>query len=524
MLIIGSGPAGVATAYGLRGRKVLLLDVGAMPSQEDSGPQPNLYEMRQGTGSCFQKLIGKNFESLNNIGRDTLLPKLKSPGLRYVVTAPPGAGGICSDSFSGSISYARGGMGSAWGAQLHRYLDDDLAGFPIKAADLTAYYDTLTDLIGICGQEDDLSPYYGPAKNLLPPLALNTLGQDLLATYSRRKGYFQGQGIALGRPRLGVLSTEYRGRKPCDYANQEFFQPQPPHVYTPALTLEELVGRRELDYTPGQLALRYQEYDDRVEVETRNIATGAREKFTAGRLVLAAGALGSAKLALASNDDFTTRLPLLENPVSYIPFLDFSRIGSAQETRSFYTQLNLLYRGPLADQPVMGTFYAIAGILHSDILFDMPLAIRSNIIAAKLTIPATIVLHLWYPSSITPENHLSLGSGNDLKISCRHQMSGALEQHLIRAFRRFGYLSLPSLCQYPSPGNSYHYAGTLPMKAQPSSPYETDPHGRLFGTRRVHVADGACFPALPAKNLSFTIMANAMRIAATIKQELAAGR
>jgi choline dehydrogenase-like flavoprotein len=34
------------------------------------------------------------------------------------------------------------------------------------------------------------------------------------------------------------------------------------------------------------------------------------------------------------------------------------------------------------------------------------------------------------------------------------------------------------------------------------------------------VCDGACFSALPAKNLTFTIMANAIRIAARIGSTL----
>lgn len=523
MLIIGSGPAGVAAAHALRGRKVLMLDVGTAPGPEAGAPA-NLYQRRQEGGSCFTELIGERFESLHNIDGDYLLPKLKAPGLRYVVTAPPGAGRIVSDTFSGSMSYARGGLASAWGAQFYRYDDGDLAGFPFRAADLAPHYDTLAELIGISGQDDDLAPFYGPADNLLPPLALTSLGRDLLQSYGQRRDFFQGQGLYIGRPRLGVSTVGYRGRPPCDYANQEFFQPQPAHVYTPSQTLDSLLARQELDYCPGRLIQRYQEFDDRVEVAAINIQTGGQERFAAKRLILAAGTLGSAKLALASRDDFTTRLPLRENPVSYIPLLRVARLGAAQETRSFYTQLNLLYRGPLAEQPVMGTFYAIAGILHSDVLFDLPLAIRSNIVAARLIIPATLVLHLWYPSPLTPENHVSLGRGLDLNITCQGRLTGVLERHLIRIFRRAGFLSLPALCRYPAPGNSYHYAGTLPMRARPSSPYETDAQGRLFGTRRVHVADGACFSALPAKNLSFTIMANAMRIAQGIRQDLEAGR
>ena len=41
---------------------------------------------------------------------------------------------------------------------------------------------------------------------------------------------------------------------------------------------------------------------------------------------------------------------------------------------------------------------------------------------------------------------------------------------------------------------------------------QTDRDGRLHGTRRVHVVDGAALTSLPAQNSTYTIMANAHRI------------
>jgi len=87
-----------------------------------------------------------------------------------------------------------------------------------------------------------------------------------------------------------------------------------------------------------------------------------------------------------------------------------------------------------------------------------------------------------------------------LYIHYTHSVDSTVEKKLIQAFRRVGYLSATRLSKYPTPGASVHYAGTLPM-----------PH--------VYVIDGAVFPALPAKNLSFTIMANAMRVAANLLKD-----
>jgi choline dehydrogenase-like flavoprotein len=51
------------------------------------------------------------------------------------------------------------------------------------------------------------------------------------------------------------------------------------------------------------------------------------------------------------------------------------------------------------------------------------------------------------------------------------------------------------------------------MTAAPR-PWTTDPLGRSRDFENLWIADGSTFPSLPAKNLTFTLMANASRIAA----------
>ncbi len=67
---------------------------------------------------------------------------------------------------------------------------------------------------------------------------------------------------------------------------------------------------------------------------------------------------------------------------------------------------------------------------------------------------------------------------------------------------------------------SIHYGGSLPMRKDPRNRYETHPDGRLKGSRHVYIGDSANFSQLPAKNLTFTIMANSMRIAEGVKKEI----
>jgi len=83
----------------------------------------------------------------------------------------------------------------------------------------------------------------------------------------------------------------------------------------------------------------------------------------------------------------------------------------------------------------------------------------------------------------------------------------------VRAFLRdLGCLVPPGMGGARPMGASVHYAGTLPMTTE-DRPWTTRPDGSSRDFGNLFIADGATFPFLPAKNLTFTLMANAVRIA-----------
>jgi choline dehydrogenase-like flavoprotein len=502
-IVVGSGAAGTWAAWSLRGTKTLVLDVGTRPPE--ARLEGNLYDLRK-QRSLFEETIGARYESLHNLENPELSPKVKSPLMRHVIERPTPAGDVRSDTFRALVSYAEGGLANAWGAQVYRFMKDDLTGYPIREEELSPHYDTLTREIGISGAEDDLVRFHGPATGLLPPLELSAIGRRVLERYDDS---FREEGITIGRPRLAVKSPL------CAYENLEFFKPRIPAVYTPAYTLESMVEKREIEYAPGHFVDGFRETDEAVEV----LASG--RTFRAKKLLLALGALNTARLVLASEGDRESRLPILENPCSFGPLVMLSRIGMPLEKRSFYAQLNLFYSGPLWKEPVVGMIYGVEGLLRSDLLFQFPLAARGCLAAAKYVLPAMAVLQVFYPDDPSPANTLKLEAGGDLRIDYVPRAPGVVERHLLKVLKRAGLRGSARHLREGRPGASIHYAGSLPMREHPERKYETDRNGLLFGKRRVHVADAATFPRLPAKNLTFTIMANAIRIGEAVRKELA---
>lgn len=518
-IVIGSGPAGTFSAYALRGKNVLVLDVGYKPPPS-TNLDGNLFKLRQTEPDLFGPLIGENFESLHNLHQRTISLKLKSPGLSYVVKDSEKFAPTSSSTFEAVSSFAQGGLANAWGAGVYRFTESDLQGFPIGAAELEPFYDELTAHMGICGSEDDLKPYFGNGAGLLEPIRLSGFAADLLERYRASGDYFHRNRLYIGHARLAVLTRPHNNRPAYEYNNLEFFQPHDPAVYNPAYTLNDLAAQGLVTYKPGYLALRYSEADGHVCVTARNLETGELDTFRGKALLLAAGTLNTTRLALQSNDDYETRLPILDNPMSCIPLFRWDKIGSALEVNdSSLAQLNLVYEGPPSYETLQATLYGTTGPLRSDVIFNLPLTLSANLTWTKYLAPAMGLMMLFYPGKRDPSNYVKLNRAGQMEIHYEAEPLGQVEERIIRTLRRIGYHGFSALCQYPKMGSSLHYAGTLPMSPRPA-PYETDSEGRLSGYQRVYVVDGACFSALPAKNLTFTIMANAMRIGAGLRGSL----
>jgi len=223
---------------------------------------------------------------------------------------------------------------------------------------------------------------------------------------------------------------------------------------------------------------------------------------------------------LYANRDFDSRLPLIETPCLYAPLVSPRRIGAPLDKRSFYSQLNLFYVGPLWSKPLVGMIYAVDGLLRSDLLFKFPLSVTGCLVAAKYLLPAVKLLQLYYPGEPNPSNTLGIDSTGNLILRYAALPGGGVESHILRVLRWTGHWSSTRFVRFSKPGASVHYGGPLPMTESPTRKYETNRNGLLSGTKAIYVGDAATFPRLPAKNLTFTIMANALRIGRIIRADL----
>jgi hypothetical protein len=81
-----------------------------------------------------------------------------------------------------------------------------------------------------------------------------------------------------------------------------------------------------------------------------------------------------------------------------------------------------------------------------------------------------------------------------------------------KTFRQMGLRPIISLIQYALPGEGVHSGGWLPMGKA------CDLEGRPMGYKNIHVVDSSIFPTIPPGAITFTVMANAVRITSRIEQ------
>lgn len=513
VLVVGSGASGVGAALELveRGLRPTIVDVGFRP---DGGATPvaeNFYEYKARADS-FDLTIGPRLQGLaNHLGSRRVPVKLTVPAVEYVTRDAERIAPVDERDFSVIQSFAAGGLANAWGAGLYRFSERDLAGFPIDLHELDPYFDRLTRHIGIAGAEDDLAPFFGSTEDLLEPIALSRNMSRLYDAYRRRKPH--DGGFHMGLPRLAVLSRPHRGRPAFEFHNLEFYQ-ESPAVYTPRYSLDELIANDAVDYRPGIVVTSFRESDEGITVEGHRMDDGSPVSIPARRLLLAAGAVNSARIALAAAGDCDTELPLLENPAVQIPFVLLRSVGEALERGGFgLVGLNLVWDSKSFGALCQGSIMEVTAPMRAEFFTSLPYSVHSNLALLRHLLPAMFVMQFYLPGSSHPPSRMSLRP--DGRLAIRGTPDGidlAAAAPLFRFFRRLGAWSHRSLAVQVPMGHAVHYAGTLPMREDPGR-YQCTPQGRLHGTRRVFVADSASFSGLPAKNMSFGMMANAMRVA-----------
>lgn len=504
------------------GAKTLMLDVGNKDSHyKKLIPEKNFISIRETETGQHRYFLGDKFESLSweEIGAAAQLTPPRKYLARDVTRLLP----FVSGNFFPFESLAYGGLGSGWGLGCCVFSPSELGRAGLDRHRMNDAYRTVCGRIGISGEKDDAFPYtLHHLENFQKATGMDANAKSIREKYLKKKSILNKEGFFAGRPALALLSEDLGERKKINYADMDFYADQGLSAYRPWITVEELKKKNNFSYHENSFVTKFSENETGVEIDFTDTRTNEIKKISGKKLLLASGTLGSARIALRSFHS-PEKLPLLCNPYTYIPCLHWPMLGKESSgPRTGFAQLAIFYDKDKTNFNVaMASVYSYRSLMLFRIMKEMPLNFYDGRLFAQYIVPAMVIAGIHHPEEYSPGNYVSLtynGSSpaNDLlNINYtvpekRKSEIAQSEKKFMWALRKLGCLPLKKVD--PGMGSSIHYAGTLPFSGE-EKPFTLSPEGRLHGTKNVFVADGSGFRYLPAKGLTFSLMANAHLVA-----------
>ncbi len=523
VIIVGSGVSAVHAAYPLveAGLTVTMVDVGHEDNAyEEMIPDAPYSVIRKSDPEQYRYFLGDNYEgiSFEQVGGG---PQI-TPPRKFVLWGIDELISCFSSTFFPIESLAIGGLSGVWGAVCHPYLENELRKCMLDPGEMRQHYEIIAKRIGISGNCKDLAMVYGNIDNLQPQLEIDSNAEMILSCYQKKQKNFNQAGIYVGRSLMAVLSQSINGRIPNSYHDMDFWSNKGGSVYRADWTVRELTKSQNFRLERPYLVETFtEEGQGKVKVQAKSLHHGKTVSFEARRLILAAGALGTARIVLRSLKQYDVPVPIVCNPHTYIPCVHFRGFGKFyKDNRHSLAQLVMLY-DPTGDRNnlVSSQLYSYRSLLLFRLVQESPLSYRESLRIIRSLSPYLMIFVVQHQDSPGPDKYCVLrrqpdGTGDSLEIVYNlseetQRIQGEHEKVIARNIRKLG--CMPIKIVHPGHGASVHYAGQFPM-TNGNKLLTTEPTGRLQSTHTVYISDGAVFPRLPAKGLTFTLMANANRI------------
>ncbi len=518
-VVVGSGCAGSMAAQTLveAGANVTMLDVGAT-STGPKAPAKDFIDIRKQEANQYKYLVGENGEGIayGNVSKGAQVTPTRGHMTWGVDKYLP----LESNSFSPLESLGYGGLGIGWGLQCWEYSSADLKRAGLDPARMYKAYETVSKRIGISATKDAAAPYtINELAAYQPSARMDRNHERIYKKYLARQSGFERSGFYVGRTPLALITQDLGDRKAYQYNDMDYYADNGRSAWRPWITVDELRKKPNFSYEGSHLVLSFKEKDGLVEINCLDTKTDEQKVVRARKLILAGGAFASARIVLRSQGTSSTELPFLSNPHAYIPCLQPTMAGKAVEPHKLgFGQLSYFIDKEGGDSGIsVASSYSYQSLMLFRIINQVPLDLADARAIMRYLLSGIIIMIAQHPDSASPGKYLRLvkdsSSVTGDKLQARYSLTAEeeaewdrREKAYVKAMRKLGVHGLKRI--HPPHGSSIHYAGTLPF-SKTKKRFTLAPDGRLNGAKNVYVADSSGFNHLPAKGLTFSLMANA---------------
>lgn len=532
VLVVGSGASGVHFAMSAlqKGHHVVMLDVG-WEKNPPANPGDTINQLKENLSDPAQYFLGQNYQAVVYPGSDQAYYTryYGFPPSKSSIFSQPSNFDYQATGFQPLLSFSQGGLAEAWTAGVYPMNDAEMAEFPFDYTEIGGAYDEVARRMGINGADDDLVKFFPYHRHMLAPLRLDEHSQMLVAAYEKQKHTLNRQLRGyLGRSRVGTLSADTADRAGCTYCGRCLWGCPTESLYTPSITLKVCLKHPNFEYVSGVYVNHFTYENGRITaLVAQSVQDHTWREFTGDRYVLAAGALSSSKIFMESVFKATgkiIKLPgLMDNRQILVPFVNLRMLGKSYNPESYqYHQLAVGLENDRPEEYIHGQITTLKSALVHPIIQNVPFDWRTSTYLFKNMRASLAVVNLNLWDRRRPDNFVTIEPQPDVgysRLLITYQPdpaeAGVIKQAVSRLKKmlwKLGCVVPPGMVHVRPMGASVHYAGTIPMSAA-KAPLTTSKDCQSHDFENLYIVDGTTFPFLPAKNITYSLMANAVRVA-----------
>ncbi len=526
-VIIGSGPAGVATAQALSatGTRVTILDAG---DKIETGKMDAFDILASSEPTHWSSEHIRRARSAFPVGIKHVPLKPAYGSLFPYAIDDPDLPITCVNADT-LPSLALGGLSNSWGASILPFRQGDIEDWPIALAELEPHYKAVLRFVPIAAEYDELAetfPLYTESPGIL---RRSPQTKALLSRMRRRTDALTTAGFTLGASRLAVIAaTEHPHR--CRYSGMCLYGCPYGSIYNASDTLEALVRDGKVEYRGGIYVDRLTEANGAVTIDFHQRKRSTEKgRLVATRVFVACGSISSTRLMLDSMGCRQSPPRLQDSQYFMVPMLTsrVAPISTANQGNTLAQIFVELNNAQISKHTIHLQLYGYNDLMLSALTKRFPFAVDGLERALRPLLGRLVAIQGYLHSAESPGLTLHREVDRMRVVGDDETIGTANVRRLIRYLTAnrnlLGMAPIPLFAQIGRSGKSNHLGGSMPMRHKPGV-LETDKLGRLPNWDRVHIVDASILPSIPATTVTISVMANAHRIATAVSQQKASYR
>ncbi|MBJ7337659.1 hypothetical protein [Mycolicibacterium sp.] len=507
-LVVGTGPAAAAAILALAddpAQQITVIDLGERLSDDATAAVERMSAMEPAQWLAADREL---VSAQPAVIAGSALPEKRAYGSNHMFVDRGQQLGLTMPDRgnTASVSAAVGGFSTVWGAQIMPFSRATFDRWPFGWEAIEPHYRAVLKEVPLAAEEDDYAEYFPllNARAPLPPVSARTAA--VLERYRLHRNALRARGVVVGKARLALAAKACRRcglcMTGCPYSL----------VYSSRQTVDRLVAAGRVRHLSRILVTGVEQpLGGTPSVRGTDLVDGRSVRFEADRVFVAAGGLGSTRIALNSLSSPPSQVGLQESVQFLVPFVSRRTTGDPRGRNDLtLNQFNLLLT---CDEEAYTTSQIHCYPYNPAVAEALPGWLPSG---AKGAVLGRITAALGYlPSWESPQMRIDVTQRHrdslpDVTVRVVADRKPAMLRSVLRRLAAVGpkldlHPVLP-LVRLSGPGKSYHFGSTFPHGTG------SDLLGRIGDFRDVHLIDGSVLPSVPATTFTLTVMANAHRI------------